>query len=100
MLAQQVRALQNENLCLRQALEELSQKMEQNQTVKPKSCQYCKHFIQHYMKGGTINTFDFVKIPFGHCTVGVPVKKGGKIHPKPDETCQYFEIGTEDMKMQ
>lgn len=54
MLTQEVRKLENENYALREQLKELSKRMERNEVVKPKSCQYCKHFIQHYIKCSTL----------------------------------------------
>ena len=98
MLSREVVQLENENAVLKNALKELSAKMEQNAVVKPKSCQYCKHYVQHYKKGGLYDRTEYEPIYDGHCTSGVPISKGGKRKPKPDDTCPYFEIGTLETK--
>lgn len=98
MLAQEIKNLENENYALKEALKELSRKMEQNEAVKPKSCQYCKNFIQHYIKDGTSYRDEYTPIYDGHCTSRVPICKGGKRNPTPDDTCPYFEFGTYEMK--
>ena len=93
--------LETENNCLRMALEELQKKMEQNQTVKPGTCQYCKYFVQHYIQGGyPAFTKEYIPINEGHCMRGIPIKKGGKRSPGPFESCPFFEIGSSRMKMQ
>lgn len=98
MLAQEIRKLENENYVLKERLQELSKKMEQNKVVKPKSCQYCRHYAQHYIKGGRGYMKEYIPIHAGHCTSGVPISKGGKRKPVPDDTCPYFEIGTFETK--
>ncbi|MCD2492759.1 hypothetical protein LQE92_08970 [Lacrimispora sp. NSJ-141] len=94
MISNDVSKLEKENSILKEVLAELSKKMEQNRIVKPKSCQYCKHYLQYYIKGGMAYRDEYTPIYNGHCTKGVPIKKGGKRNPKPDDTCVYFEIGT------
>ena len=96
MLSKKVQKLERKNYVLEEALKELSEKMEQNQVAKPKSCQYCKHYVQHYIKGGIGYLSEYTPIHDGHCICGVPIKRGGKRRPKPDDTCAYFEIGTLD----
>lgn len=91
MLAQEIMKLERENRALRSALEEISSKIEQNKVLKPRSCQYCKNYIQHYKKDGQEN---YVPINYGHCICQVPVSKGRKKNPIPDDTCPYFELGT------
>lgn len=91
MLAQEIMKLERENRALRRALEEINSKIEQNKVLKPKSCQYCKNYIQHYKKDGQEN---YVPINYGHCICQVPVSKGRKKNPMPDDTCPYFELGT------
>lgn len=98
MLAQEIHKIENENRILREALEELKEKMEHNEIQKPKGCQYCKNYIQHYIKDGAAHTLPYVPIYAGHCTCGVPIKEGRKRRPKPDDTCPYFELGTHNMK--
>lgn len=90
--------LRTENLILRTALRELEAKIEANEALKPRSCQYCQNYVQHYIKGGIAFNAEYVPIYEGHCTAGVPISKGGKKKPKPDETCPYFKSGTHDMK--
>ena len=91
MLDEEIIKLERENRALRRALEEINSKMEQNKVLKPKSCQYCKNYIQHYRKEGQGN---YVPINCGHCVCQVPVSKGKKKRPVPDDTCPYFELGT------
>lgn len=99
MLSNEVIKLEQENRALRRALRELKEKMEQGNILKPKSCQYCKHYMQHYIKNsGTPFEGEYSPIYDGHCIKGVPVKVGGKRNPKPDDTCPYFEFGTQDTR--
>lgn len=99
MLSMEIQRLEAENSALKETLRELEKKMDQNQILKPKSCQYCKYFIQHYIKGGRTYTKEYIPIYFGHCTCGVPVSKGKKRNPKPDDSCPYFELGTHENKI-
>lgn len=91
--------LESENRILREALQELNQKMENNEHIKPKSCQYCKYYVQHYIKGGIMFNKEYVPIYQGHCVAGVPMKKGGKKEISPNDTCLYFELGTSNMEI-
>ena len=50
MLAERVLELEQENVQLRNTLIELARKIEQGEVLKPKSCQYCRNFVQHYRK--------------------------------------------------
>lgn len=99
MLSSEIEALEYENYVLKKELDELREKMERNEVQKPKSCQYCKNYVQHYIKGGPpVYTKDYIEIAEGHCTCGVPIKKGGRNRTRPDETCIYFELGTDSTK--
>jgi len=98
MLSSEIRELENENYNLKKALQELADKMEGNAILKPKSCQYCKNYIQHYAKGLFGSSTEFSPVYAGHCVSGVPVKKGGKKSPTPDDTCPYFEFGIKEMR--
>ena len=49
MVSNEVKRLEHENYLLRSALEEIQEKMNNNAVAKPKSCQYCKYYIQHYV---------------------------------------------------
>lgn len=100
MESRETKLLRQENYILHEALNELKERMENNEACKPKSCQYCKYFVQHYVKGGfPAFTKDFIEINEGHCKRGVPIKRGGIRHPKPCDTCPYFEMGTSKMSM-
>ncbi len=50
MIAERVLELEQENVQLRNTLIELARKIEQGEVLKPKSCQYCRNFVQHYRK--------------------------------------------------
>ena len=90
MIAERVLELEQENVQLRNTLMELARKMEQGEVLKPKSCQYCRNFVQHYRKE---TNGRYEPIYAGHCTSRVPIKKGGKKNPVPDDICPYFELG-------
>ena len=92
MLSQDVEKLERENILLRQMFQKLQRKLEEKETLKPKSCQYCKKYIQYYIKGGPWSKTEYTPINAGHCVAGVPVKKGGKKRPTPDDSCPYFEL--------
>lgn len=91
MLSREIQRLEKENLLLKEELRELGVRMNNNVVAKPKSCQYCKHFVQHYIK---INpSGSFTAIYDGHC-VRCCSKKYGRIRKtNVDETCQFFELG-------
>lgn len=100
MLSNEIKALEQENFILKEALKELKEKMSNNEKIKPKSCQYCKYFIQHYIRGGSpAYVKEYVEIYEGHCTRGVPICKGGKRKTTPNDTCPYFELGTHKTNM-
>ena len=98
MLSREIANLENDNRALKDELEELKKKMEQGTVVKPKSCQYCRNYIQHYRKAIRSCSEEYIPINDGHCLSGVPISKGGKKRPKPHDTCQYFEFGTRDVR--
>lgn len=87
MLSSDVRQLENENHRLRKALDSMKEKFGE-ETPKPKACEYCKFYIQHYIKidGRYSETY------CGHCTHGRVKDR------KPKDTCKYFELGTYDIK--
>lgn len=99
MISSEVQRLEHENYLLRSALEEIQEKMNHNAAAKPKSCQYCKYYVRHYVKSCCSASERYIEIHEGHCIRGVPVKRGGKKNPNPDDTCPYFEIGTERTRM-
>ena len=88
MLAEELRELELDITHLRKTLKELTSKIEQGEISKPKSCQYCRNFVQHYRKE---TNGRYEPIYAGHCTSRVPIKKGGKKNPAPDDTCPYLE---------
>lgn len=94
MLSREIARLENENFALREELRELNAKMESNAVLKPKSCQYCKNYIQHYIK--TV-TGGYKPIYAGHCISGVKTKRRKKSNP--DDTCPYFELGTQEAQL-
>ena len=101
MEAKTIGMLETENNCLRLALEELLEKMEQNEAARPGTCQYCKYYAQHYIRGGyPAFTKEYIAINEGHCTRGIPVKKGGKRSQGPFDRCPFYEIGNHRMRMQ
>ena len=82
MLAQDVRNLENENYRLKEALGEL-RKTVSSQADKPMSCEYCRFYLQHYIKTGG----QYRETHCGHCTHGQCKKR------KPTDSCKYFELG-------
>lgn len=87
MLSNDVRKLEDENIKLKRALAALETKFATEQN-KPRACEYCKFYIQHYMKVGDC----YYETNCGHCTQGRP--KGRK----PNDTCKYYELGTRETK--
>lgn len=87
MLSSEVRQLENENHMLRESLDSMKKKFGE-ETPKPKACEYCKFYIQHYMKVDG----RYSKTCCGHCTQG---RVKGR---KPEDTCKYFELGTYDAR--
>ncbi|MCM1400327.1 MAG: hypothetical protein NC225_12700 [Clostridium sp.] len=79
MLSQEIMELEHENIVLKEALEDIKRKMENNEVQKPKSCQYCKNYVQHYIKGGRTYKSEYVPINDGHCTCRMPIYRGRKI---------------------
>lgn len=98
MLSTEIAKLEQQNQKLKAMLDDMIQKEKEGQIVKPKSCQYCRHFMQHYIRQIQSNGTIYQPIYDGHCTRGVPISKGGKRRPKPDETCLYFEAGPHEAK--
>ncbi|MBR4026795.1 MAG: hypothetical protein IKJ01_04470 [Lachnospiraceae bacterium] len=91
LLLKEVKRLEHENTLLRKMFQDErkaheKQKIEEKKAIS-ESCQRCKKYVQYYTKSGE----EYTPIYAGHCMADVPVKKGGKRRPKPDEVCQYFE---------
>ena len=87
MLSNDVRKVEQENEQLKEALRELSKKLAADQ-IKPKACEYCKFYAQHYVKVSC----NYAKTYCGHCTHGRIKER------KPDNTCKYFELGKWEIK--
>lgn len=88
MIAREVRRLEEENQELKFRLVELMKKKEEESGARPKSCRFCKYYIQHYIN----SRGEYQEIYAGHCVRGVPICKGGKKRPVPDDSCMYFEL--------
>lgn len=87
MLSSEVRCLEDENVRLRDVIEKM--KVTQKEAEKkPKACEFCGFFLQHYVKTGN----SYVPTYCGHCVHG---RIKGR---KPDDSCQYFELGNYDIK--
>lgn len=87
MLERETEKMVAENEALKKAVEDLKEKIETETVAKPKSCTYCKNFVQHYRKEGN----QYYKVYCGHCVAGKPRRKKER---KPDETCEFFEFGS------
>lgn len=80
MISEKVKDLEQENLLLKAQLKELEDLCE-NKTELLKNCEYCKNFIQHYIRIDGI----YVPICDGHCIEGNRVKPR-----KTGDTCKSF----------
>ena len=87
MLSVDVRKLEDENKRLKEAIKQMEVKFEEEQ-LKPKSCEFCKFYIQHYVKVEG----KYLMTHCGHCTHGKVKDR------KPKDSCEYFELGTYDIK--
>lgn len=83
MLSNDVGRLESENASLKKVLKELQTQFAEEQ-LKPKACEYCKFYIQHYVKCRN----GYTKTYCGHCTHGRLKDR------KPSDTCKYYELGT------
>ena len=88
--------LERENDLLRKMFQKLERKLERMKELEEKEdvnrCQYCKKYIQYYIKSGPWSKTEYTPINAGHCVAGVSVNKGGKKRPTPDDSCPYFEL--------
>lgn len=81
MLAENVLQMEQDNERLRAENEELRRLLGED-LPKPKNCEACKFYIQHYVRCG----LQFTKTYAGHCVHGRNKDK------KPDnKNCQYFQ---------
>lgn len=80
MLAQEVQKLEQENISLKESIKSLTERLGE-EPEKPKRCEQCKNYIQHYVKTG----IQYHPTHCGHCVHGICKKR------KPDDTCKYFE---------
>lgn len=46
------------------------------------TCEECKHFYQHYIKGGYGNIAPYIEVESGHCASRKLVRKSTKACPK------------------
>ena len=85
MLSDKVQKLELENKRLATIIADIT-KLD---VPKPKYCEQCKHYMQHY---GRDEYGIFFMLYTGHCTCGVPAgKRKGKSSPAPEDTCLCFE---------
>ncbi len=80
MLADKVKEMEHENNLLKAQLKTL-QEIYGSGAELPKNCEYCRNFIQHYIRSGTI----YIPTCNGHCMAGNRVKKR-----TPGDTCKSF----------
>lgn len=80
MVAEKVKQLEQENISLKAQVEELQNLCGTNASV-PMNCEYCKNFIQHYIKTG----MQYSPVYSGHCIAGRQTKPR-----KTDGTCKFF----------
>ena len=85
MLSDKVQKLELENKRLATIIADITK----SDVPKPKYCEQCKHYIQHY---GRDEYGIFFMLYTGHCTCGVPAgKRKGKSSPTSEDTCLCFE---------
>lgn len=80
MVADKVKELEQENILLKAQVEELQNICGTNASA-PMSCEYCKNFIQHYIKV----EMQYSPVCSGHCAAGRRMKTR-----RTDETCKAF----------
>ncbi|MBO5033477.1 MAG: hypothetical protein J6D08_16625 [Lachnospiraceae bacterium] len=80
MIAENVMKLEQENISLRAQLKEVEE-LYGDKAELPKNCEYCKNFMQHYIKIG----ITYSPTCDGHCVAGNRVK-----NRKVGEKCKYF----------
>lgn len=81
MIAEKVKELEEENQKLRLQVERL-QEICNDRAELPKNCEYCNHFLQHYIRSGG----EYQPTCDGHCIVGNRVKSRRTV-----DTCKFFE---------
>lgn len=85
MLSQKVQELELQNRRMAVIIEDITK----SNVPKPKNCENCKHYIQHYYR---TEYGAYYKLYTGHCICGVPTKKRkGKKNPTPEDTCLCYE---------
>lgn len=80
MIADKVKQLEQESTELKEQVKAL-QDMYGGAVELPKNCEYCSHFIQHYIKTGS----SFYPTCDGHCIAGNRIKDR-----KVNDTCKAF----------
>lgn len=80
MISEKVKELEYENSALKAQLEQLEE-LYGDKAELPKNCEYCKNFLQHYIKSGSV----YVPTYDGHCAAGNRAKKRNA-----KDTCKAF----------
>lgn len=80
MVADKVKELEQENILLKAQVEELQNICGTNASM-PMNCEYCKNFMQYYIKVDD----QYTPIYSGHCDAGRSVKT-----KRTDDTCKAF----------
>lgn len=80
-ISEKVNRIEQENRELKAEIERL--RRQYGEDYKPKNCQQCKRFREHYIYVAG----RYMKINEGTCNAGVRLKK----KKATDEKCQYFE---------
>ena len=81
-ISSNVMKLERENRTLREVIAELQEKASRK-SAKPEACEFCKFYIQHYIK----QDGRYIETNAGHCFHG---RTKGR---QPADSCKYFELG-------
>lgn len=82
MISIEVQKLEQENEALKMEVEKYKAELGR-ELSKPKDCEHCQFYIQHYVRVGN----SYGKTYCGHCVHGRTKNR------KPEDTCQYFKFG-------
>lgn len=78
--------MERENEKLKRMVANLKEQYENN-GEKPKCCEYCEHFVRHYLRTNSTLT-GYGASAYGHCEMG-----NGTKQRTGDNRCRYFEFG-------
>lgn len=81
LISEKVMGLEAENRNLKEEIGRLQQLY--GDDYKPKRCQECRFFFQHYVRCEGV----YIKINEGHCTAGARTKN----RAADKERCQFFQ---------